>query len=438
MALLFVVAVAFGGGGSGAALANLVVQLTALALIAFNLRAFLDFFRQAPVFLVSVVSATLLLPLLQSMPLPPSIWQPMPGRALVTETLQLFGHEDAWFPMSLEVRRTLLAFLSLVPPLTILVLAWRLPERQKHQLLMLVAATGAFVVVLGAQQLATGNRRFVLFAEAFGSGDLQGTFANRNTAGLFLDIALCALIAVYPSRRRDLRWTFASATVAIMLIVGLVLTRSRSSMALVIVPVVFLVFRLLRSRKTDRISGRTIMVMVLGIAVLCGGTYLASGNQRIQRSVSRFENLEDRRPLIWEDTVGSIKRFWPLGSGIGTFDEVFQIDETLENIRYARAARAHNDYLETTLESGVAGIALLLAWAAVLVISGWRALCRNNLDSAAVAVFALLAFQSMSDYPLRSETLLCIAGLMLALLVNAPPRKPNSGAMGKGECVESD
>lgn len=422
VAFLLLVAVAFGGGGSGAGLTNLVVQLTALTLIAFNRQAFLDFFKQAPAFLAGVVGATLLLPLVQSIPLPPSIWQILPGRALVDEALLLFGHDDTWFPMSLEVRRTLLAFLSLLPPLTILVLVWKLPEAQKRQLLMLVTVAGVLVVLLGAQQLATGNRRFMLFAEVLGTDDLQGTFANRNTAGLFLNIALCALIAIYPSGRRDFRWTVVSTTVAIILIIGLVLTRSRSSMTLVIVPLIFFVFRVLGSGKIGRISARGMLMMLLGVGVLGGVAYLASDNQRIQRSLSRFENLEDARPDIWKDSIGSIKRFWPLGSGIGTFDEVFQVDETLEKIRYGRSARAHNEYLETALESGLAGIALLLAWAGILISNGWYALRRNKLGSASVAVFALFAFQSIFDYPLRSQTMLCIAGLMLALLVN-PTRK---------------
>lgn len=423
-AILLVVAFAFGGGGSGAGLANLVVQLVALALIAFNLRAFMTFFTQGPRFVACLVAATLLLPLAQSIPLPPSIWQVLPGRAIVTESFHLFGKDDAWFPMSLEVRRTLLAFLSLIPPLTILVLAWQLPETQKRQLLTLVAATGAVVVLLGTRQLVTGNRELVLFAEAYGTDDLHGTFANRNTAGLFMDIALCALIAVFPKERAGFKWVSASVAVAILLLVGLALTRSRSSMVLVTVPLAFLLLRVLRSRMISMMRGRTIVLTLMGVALLAGGlVFVAGDNQRLQRSFGRFENLEDRRPLIWADTMGSIKRFWPLGSGTGTFDEVFQVDETLENLRYARAARAHNDYLEASLESGLIGIVLILAWAGALSMGVRRAIRTDSLACASTAVFALLAFQSLSDYPLRSQTLLCVAGLMLALSIQAPARK---------------
>lgn len=422
-AALLIVAFAFGGGGSGTGLANLVVQLAALALLAFNLQAVGDFFRQAPRFPTILIGAALVLPLLQSVPLPPVIWQNLPGRDLVARSLELVDRQDDWFPMSLEVRRTLLAFLSLLPPLTILVLAWKLPPAQKRHLLLLVAAAGVFMVLLGTQQLATGNRRLVLFAEAFGTSDLQGTFANRNSAGLFLDIALCALIGAFPRSEAGVKWLAGGGAAAVLLLIGIVLTRSRSSMTLAMVPFLFFAFRLYQAKIFAKLSWRVMAPAALGILVLGGGIVaLSAENQRVQRSLSRFEGVgdpEDRRLLIWEDTLGSIKRFWPLGSGIGTFDEVFQIDETLENLRQSRAARAHNDYLETSLESGIVGIALLAGWMVFLFMQSIRAMRIGDLFATPVAVLALFTFQSVLDYPLRNQTLLCLAGLMLAILIDA-------------------
>lgn len=420
---LFVVAFAFGGGGSGTGLANLVVQLAALALLACNSQAFCHFFRKAPRFPVILIGAALLLPVLQSIPLPPVIWQNLPGRDLVTQSFQLLGNQDSWFPMSLEVRRTILAFFSLLPPLTIVVLTWKLPAAQKQQLLLFVVAAGVFMVLIGTQQLATGNRKLVLFAEAFGTTDLQGTFANRNSAGLFLDMALCALIGAFPRHRASLKWLLGAATVAVLLLVGIVLTRSRSSMTLAMVPFLFLAFRLYQAKIFGKLSWRLMAPAALGIVLLGGGIItLSAENQRIQRSFSRFEgmgNPDDRRALIWEDTLGSIKRFWPMGSGIGTFDEVFQVDETLENLRQSRAARAHNDYLETTLESGLVGIVLLAGWMVFLLMQSVRAVRLGGVFATPVPVMALFTFQSVLDYPLRNQTLLCLAGLMLAILIDA-------------------
>jgi O-antigen ligase len=419
--VLLFVALIFGGGGSGAGIANLIVQLTALALIGVNPQAFIAFFRQAPRSVVILVVVTLFLPLAQSIPLPPWIWQSLPGRDLAKEGLSLVGHDGIWFPLSLEIHRTLIAFLSLIPPLTVLVLSWDLPPAQKRKLLLCVVLAGAVVVVLGTQQLLTGNRNLVFYTEALGTGDLHATFANRNSAGIFLDLALCALIAVYPSNKRNLKLLLGACALGALFIIGLMLTRSRSSIALGLVPAALFAFRLLKLRVRDKFTARTVFAIIAGLLLAAsGGFILSQKNQRIRHSIARFESFRDPRPLIWEDTLVAVKRYWPIGSGIGTFDEVIQVDESLENLQPARSARAHNDYLEAALESGVAGIVLVAAWAGLLVARGARAVRSDRLGAGAIAVFALLALQSLSDYPLRSQTLLCLAGLMLALMIHSP------------------
>lgn len=422
---------AFGGGGSGAGFANLVVQLGSLTVLAFHPRAFLEFFRSAPRAVTILVGLTMLLPLLQSIPLPPSVWQQLPGRDLASQSFRLIGRSDAWLPFSLEAHRTLIAFFSLVPPFAILMLGWRLSRDQARSLVLLVLGAALCMVLLGAQQMALGNRYLMLFAEGVGSSDLQGTFANRNSAGLFLVIALCLLVGVFPMRRPTSRWILAGSASALLLSIGLVLTQSRSSMVLALVPAGLAMLRLWQARMASGMRSRAVLAIVFvgGALILGAGAMLLSQNHRVQKSMSRFDSvLDDRRPKIWEDTFPAIERFWPVGSGIGTFDEVFQVDESLENLAPTRAARAHNDYLETALESGVAGIGLLIGWCIVLAWAGIHAIRAGGTAQAAVASLVVIAFQSVSDYPLRNQSLLCLAGLMLALLVGALRRRQSGDA----------
>ncbi|WP_404480175.1 O-antigen ligase family protein [Novosphingobium sp. BL-52-GroH] len=423
--LLFLIAVMFGGGGSGAGLSNLVVQLAACAALAFNRRTVVGFFAHAPRMWAALVGVTVLLPLMQTIPLPPGIWQHLPGRDLAAGALALLGKEQDWMPFSLNVRRTIVAVMALLPALAILVLTWNLAGKERRSLLLLVVVCGAFVVMLGAQQLAMGNRQFVLFAETYGSQDLHGTFANHNSAGLFIDIALCALVGLIPDRYPRLTWLLFGGVVGLLLAIGLFLTRSRSGIVLVGVPAIFLAVRLWHLRKAIGLSRRSVTILSVGAALLAGaGGLLVADNARIQRSISRFDDLKDARPAIWEDATGAIARFWPVGSGVGTFDEVFQVDESLENISPGRAARAHNDYLEIALESGVAGMLLVAAWFVGLIAVIVRVVRRGGSGMAPAAVFVLFALQSILDYPLRSQTLLCVAGLMLGLLI---ARSPGAG-----------
>ncbi|WP_313436537.1 O-antigen ligase family protein [Novosphingobium sp.] len=426
---LVLAALLFGGGGSGAGLANLVVQLVALALLAVNGSAVGAFFRSAPRGLVILLGVTLLLPLLQLVPLPPAIWQALPGREFAAQALEATGGADVWMPFSLDPNRTAIAFFSLIPALAALVLAWQLSREGRRGLLMVVVACGLVVVLLGAQQLASGNRHLVFYAENLGSPDLQGTFANRNTGGLMLNIALVALVGVFPLRQIRAIWTLGGMATAVLLIVGVVLTRSRSSMTLLLIPAALALWRWLRWRR-PAFDKRAAIVVAAVLLVVAGAMGVLATNQRVQSAFGRFDAVEDeQRPLIWKDTVVAIGRFMPVGSGIGSFDDVFQADEALENLSYGRAQRAHDDFLEAALESGVVGIVLVLGWAFVLARSGVQALLRGGSGLAAVGTFALIALQSITDYPLRSQTLLCLFGLMLALLIGGQgPDSEEDGA----------
>lgn len=425
---LMLVALVFGGGGSGAGMMNLVVQLVALAFLALNGQAVFEFYRTAPKAFMILVSATLALPILEIVPLPPAIWPALPGRTLVTQALNHVDARDIWFPISMSANRTAIAFFSLVPCFTILVLTRQLPEIQRRNLLLLIAACGVITLLLGAQQLAMGNRHLILYNEAIGSKDLQGTFSNHNTVALLLNISLVALITAFPARRVSALWTLGSAAMIALLLIGVILSRSRSGMFLLIVPAALAFWRWLRWSGT-RIRPAVVAGAVLAVLLLMGaGALLLANNQRVRESIQRFDRIEDeQRPLIWEDTLEAIKRYWPVGSGIGSFDEVFQIDETLENLNRGRAARAHNDFLEVALESGIVGIGLVAAWLVTLGRASLAALRRDDLSLAALATGLLIGLQSITDYPMRSQTLLCFSGFMLANLMDSKAAKTNAG-----------
>ncbi|WP_395391160.1 O-antigen ligase family protein [Novosphingobium sp. BL-8A] len=432
VALLLTVGLLLGGGGSGAGLANMVVQLAGLAALAFHRDAVFDFFAKAPRLPALLVAATVLLPLLQIVPLPPVLWQALPGRDLVAQSYDLIGAQGAWHPFSLSAARTAIAFFSLLAPLAILTLSWNLPEDQKRSLLLVVAAAGMIVVALGAQQLATGNRVLVFYDEVVGSADLQGTFSNRNSGALMLDIALVALVAAVPWRRVAPAWKLGAIAMGFLLVVGVALTGSRSGMMLLMVPGVLAAWAWWSAHDFGRGRRKLAWGALAALVVVIAGGALLSGNHRLGQSLSRFTSMEDeQRPIIWKDTIEATRRYWPVGSGIGSFDEVFQVDEALENLSYGRAGRAHNDFLESALESGVLGIVLVAGWAVALCTLGYRAMRRGGPALAAVGAFALITFQSLTDYPLRSQTLLCIAALMLALLLD-PGQGRNTVRNGSG------
>ena len=103
---------------------------------------------------------------------------------------------------------------------------------------------------------------------------------------------------------------------------------------------------------------------------------------------------------------------------MGTFDEVFQADESLENLTQRRAGRAHNDYLEVAIESGMACVILVAAWLAAWLFLTWRARLSSDrwIAWTGSAILLAIALQSIVDYPLRNQAMLSVAALAFLLL----------------------
>ena len=427
--LLILIAAAslMGGGGISFGLANLAVQLAAIALLAANPGAVRWFVKGAPRTLVALVAATILFPLLQLVPLPASVWQALPGRDLAASALGAAG-ELGWFPYSLDSSRTLLSLIGLIVPFTALVLAWRLDRPALYRIPDAIVAAALAGFALGVVQVFSNHEIGLLYDDTDMPGVLFGLFANRNTTALAFDVALIMLAALPPQRPLSPPW-LAKAGVALLLGAGVIMTQSRSGMGLLAVPVLFALVRsaaLYWRRRKGPGAAPTARAapLVAGIAALCLAAAVSVpliGSSRIGMGVERFAGGETVRPQIWEDGLYAAQRYWPAGAGMGTFDEVFQIDESLEYVSPKRAARAHNDYLELGIEAGVAGFAILAGW--FLWIAGAASVARRIGDPwpawGAAASLAAIAVQSAVDYPLRNQAMLCTAALLVAMLLRA-------------------
>ncbi|WP_336918008.1 O-antigen ligase family protein [Altererythrobacter lauratis] len=420
---LIVLAFLLGGGGVAYGLNNLAIQLFALLLLAVNGRAVGRFVVHAPLFLRLLVLLTLALPLVQLVPLPPAIWQALPGREAVLASHMLTGLGDGqWASLSLDRGRTLTAFAGLIPPATLIALGTMLPDADKRALAWTAVACGGAALVLGAVQLQGANTYGLLYPIDPGPNILYATFANRNSTGLFFVIGACLALALADPAR--LRVLLAGGSLAVLLLIGAILTQSRSSMVLIALPLALLLLRLMafalrRGPRADRKVAALGLVLALGGALALGAiAYSAAQGGRVADAIARFEDRRTDRPEMWEDTLYAAGQYWPAGSGAATFDEVFQLHESLEYVSPRKAGRAHSDWLEVALESGIAGLVLAAGWLVFALFSSWQHLRRGPWwpgVGAGVAGIAIAA-QALIDYPLRNQALLCMAGLLVVLL----------------------
>lgn len=413
---LLAIAVIFGGGGIRHGLTNLIVQLAALAILLFQPGLFRRFLSETPIWLKLLVLLTILLPLVQLIPLPADIWRALPGREMAAETRDLIGAGEGWFPITLDRARTIIALFALTAPLAVMLSVHSLENDWQRSALVLLV-TFAFVdFAFGVIQFAAGGDT-LHFYETNDPSRFYGFFVGHIASGLFLVIGLCGLIGLFASKKRTSLDLMLYPAGAVLLVIGVVLTSSRSAIALLLLPGLWAAW--LAWEELRRFSMRARM-FTLGIAVAllgCAAVVLAT-NERLGATWERFESFEDSRPDIWEDTLVGIDRYWPVGSGMGTFDEVFQVEESLETLPAKKAARAHNEYLEIALEAGIFGVLLIAAWVVGLLYCAYRGLRGVNGPVTIAAALSLLciALQALIYFPLRNMAVLCIAGLLIALL----------------------
>ena len=430
--VLLVMAVVLGGGGIVHGLRHMAIQLASLVVLALHREAVARFVSQGPRGLVVLALASMALPLLQAVPLPAALWQALPGRDLVMQSRGVAGlAADGWMSFSVDPVRTLVAFCSTLVPFAFIAVGSSLDLRDRTRLLLTLAAVALAGLLLGTVQLASANTVAILQDFPADEGFLYAFFSNRNSTAMFFLIALLATAALpmAPGGTRLLLTVTAGGLFAL----AVVLTQSRTGIVLLLPALLFAAVRFASTRHAQdgKRRGPDRWMLVTGLIALgvvaALGLSLASGG-RVADAVSRFETIQTDRLENWEDASGTVARYWPLGAGTGTFDEVFQIDESLEHVSPARAGRVHNDYIEIVIESGLVALVLLLgwwAWCLMAVLARRRDPDRWQAFAGWTALVCI-ALQSVLDYPLRSEALLALAGLMVALLTPAPKAREDT------------
>lgn len=413
------------GGGQGT-LGDTLAQLLALALLAtLAWRRARGTLAPWPRWAWVPVVAVVAVPLLQLLPLPEAWWSALPGRAELAAQMQAAG-VDVGTRVTLDPAATERALLWLLPGIALYLAAPTLGPRARSVLVMVLLALAALSVVLGLLQMAAGPQSALRFYRITNAQAAVGLFANSNHLAsllvLCLPLAIAgAAMALQPAPDARVRWpaAFAQAAVAVALLLGVALTRSRAGVLLAMLALLGTVPLLWRAGVHRRVR-RAALVAGAVAAVLLVQFALFAVLQRFAR-----DPLADERLVYAEHTIHAARDYAPVGSGLGTFGHVYPGYEARDprGMSAARVNHAHDDWLELWLEGGWAALAAMLAfvaWFFATLRAAWRVdgppeLVRHG---RALAVAAVLPFlHSWVDYPLRTSAMLAATGLVLGLLV---------------------
>jgi O-antigen ligase len=317
----------------------------------------------------------------------------------------------------------------------------RKPGRARDVLAALTYAGFAFAVY-GLIAYAFDARTMFGFEKPAYEGDLTSTFVNRNTyatyAGLVLICATSLIIVVITQRAnavlsqmtREVFTDIEKAQAAHMgkptlftedaierlvrsltrgdwflfvawgaVLTSLIFTHSRAGFISTVVALIALIVVLALTRTPHRgYAAGAAGACLLGVALV----FLIGGKDLEERLLT-LSVASEERPRVYDLTLSAIEDAPMLGTGYGTFEEVFRFYRTGDIQGYY--TMAHSTYLENVLELGLpAAIALFLVFGGFLYLT-LRGIRRRRRDAVypcvGFAATLLVAVHSLVDFSLQ-------------------------------------
>ena len=396
----------------------MVLELASLPLWAMLIWRF-DSVTQLPKFLLIALALFVLYPLVQWLPMPSALLGWLPERELYREATV-----SAASSFSIVPQATFASWLSMLPPLAVLLVTINLKEDPLKRVVYVFLGIALVQAILALLQFGGGSHTaFRLTPTDFGEG--IGTYVNRNHLAGMLEMALpisLGLLAASIGRGREssryvrngffrklghalshpprvnAAMIFSAISVAILL--GVIFSRSRTGIGLAMAGIFFSALLYGRYIGGNRSKKLTTLFSVVGLALA-----IEIGLAPVLDRFSVDSALEDSRWTIFATSFKGAMVFFPFGSGFGTFPDVywrFQPDSIGLFVNHA-----HNDYIEYVFEAGVVAIVVMVLLAVVYALR-WPGLLRHEHWSklsfmqvgAGIGLF-VMALHGLTDYNLH-------------------------------------
>jgi O-antigen ligase/tetratricopeptide (TPR) repeat protein len=386
---------------------------------------------------------------LQLVPLPAGVI-----RLISPQTYSLYGTsapavgQAGWRPLSINARATVMELFRLASYAAFYILTVQLLSRRDllKRTVAAIAIFGAVLSLFAILQQVLSNGRIYWIRELTQGGAFFGPYVNRNHfAGLMemiFPVVFCLFLFHKPdfsggSFRERISGIFDGemANVSILLgfsavLIGTSVFLSLSRGGVVSLSLSMLVMSILLMRREKKRKQIRLFILILSLVVLCVGWF---GWKPI---IERFEpagrsEISDLRVSIWKDSVGIIKDFPVVGTGFGSYVNIYPkyrsiFDDELLN-------HAHNDYIELLADGGVIASALFGWFLFEVLLTSYRAFARRRelysiyVFTGSVTGLVSILFHSVVDFNLQIGANGLYFFFLLGLAVSAAHTRMREG-----------
>lgn len=314
-------------------------------------------------------------------------------------------------------------------------------EHRARRLLILITTAGTAYALYGIGLELSGSDYVLWYKRDFETGNLSSTFPNRNAFADYAALCLicsCALMYCGRLRHEDLSRGWQRATVAVslfylrrngwllyasaILFAAILMTHSRGGLIVTVVALIAFAACATSSALNRRSSLIGAAVIAIGAATLFG---IAGGDTSDR--FSKIEAASFERMEIFRLTIDAIGERPLLGTGLGTFSDIFAAHRS-ETLR-PQIDFAHNSYLENALEMGLPAASAFYGGLMLLFLFLIHSLRHNRqahpYPALGIAVMTVAFLHSLFDYadqfPAVAITLAAILGIAAAQSFKADP-----------------
>jgi len=322
----------------------------------------------------------------------------------------------------------------------------------------LILALIMMSVLLGFAQVAQGPQSGLRLFQFTNVTEAVGFFANRNHFATLLSAGLVVALVWFAIAIRMFTTSphgqaiivlsvFSSLSFLLMMLSGLALARSRAGVVLAMIVFAAFALILLLKARADVSNGRLALSnsgpLIMSLVLV---PVLFAAQLGLARLFTRFgaDPLGDLRVPLFARTFEAASQSLPWGTGLGSFPTAFLIVEQTSQAASRFANRAHNDWLEISLELGVVGVIISVAfaaWFARTSLGAWRAFAaepeppHRELRCVASLIILLVLLHSTVDYPLRTTAISVVFGFACGMLLRPPDeaQSDHSALVSAGE-----